>query len=138
MSHIATRRKSDRVALRGDYHTRGVIGEFFLEYRILGSGRLSLCICNWRGSTRLFNTMGAFWSIGYMEITRSKNKESMLTATLAVLDLMERGNLLTFLQRRRLCHGRRKWVHAFRPRNTLTYRISDIYFKFRAMWGLQS
>jgi glycosyltransferase involved in cell wall biosynthesis len=64
----------------------------------------------------------------------SAAQEKMLFSTLAILDRLE--PLLTTSERRGLNHARRRWKHVFRPRNTWTYRLGDLYYGFRAMWGV--
>jgi glycosyltransferase involved in cell wall biosynthesis len=64
----------------------------------------------------------------------SAAQEKMLLSTLAILDRLE--PLLSTSERRRLNHARRRWKHVFRPRNTWTYRLGDLYYGFRAMWGV--
>jgi glycosyltransferase involved in cell wall biosynthesis len=63
----------------------------------------------------------------------SQNKERMLQATLAALDCVEREHLLTASERREIEHGRRRWMHAFRPEKTITYRLRGLFYRFHAM-----
>jgi glycosyltransferase involved in cell wall biosynthesis len=67
----------------------------------------------------------------------SQDKEGMLTATLAVLDLFEKETSLSGSERRRLRHGRRRWVHVFRPEDSLRYRLHEMYYRFHAMFGVK-
>jgi len=64
---------------------------------------------------------------------KSENKERMIVAVMTALDELENGNLLTPSERRRLRHGRARWLHVFRPQNTLAYRLRGLYYSFCAM-----
>jgi glycosyltransferase involved in cell wall biosynthesis len=59
----------------------------------------------------------------------SQDKEEMLVATMTALDRLERDCLLSSFERHRLSHGRRRWAHDFRPRNTLLYKIRNLYYR---------
>jgi glycosyltransferase involved in cell wall biosynthesis len=64
---------------------------------------------------------------------KSQQKERMLATVMTVLDQIERSEDLSPSEHRRLLHGRRRWHHAFRPKDTLSYRIRTLYYGFRAM-----
>jgi glycosyltransferase involved in cell wall biosynthesis len=64
----------------------------------------------------------------------SRAQEQMLLSTMVVLDLIE--PRLSDSERRRLPHARRRWKHVFRRKTTLAYKLMDLYFRFRAMWGV--
>jgi glycosyltransferase involved in cell wall biosynthesis len=66
----------------------------------------------------------------------SRDKEWMLAGTMHALDKLERDATLNAKQRRRLRHGRLRWIHVFRPRSDLRYRMKTLYFRFRAMLGV--
>lgn len=66
----------------------------------------------------------------------SHQKEKMFTVTMGVLDSVEAEITLTAFEQRRLRYGRRRWVHEFRPNDTLAYRFQGFYYKFRAMLGV--
>ncbi len=61
-------------------------------------------------------------------------QEKMLISTMAILDQIE--PQLTESERRRLPHARRRWRHGFRRKPTLAYRLMDLYYSVRAMWGV--
>lgn len=64
---------------------------------------------------------------------KSRNKERMVAAVMRILDEYDDSNVLTPVEHRRLRHGRRRWLHEFRPEPTLLYRLRGLYFRFRAM-----
>ncbi len=66
----------------------------------------------------------------------SQDKERMLRGILDSLDHLEAENELTPAQRKRLRHGRARWVHELRPNKTLTYRLRGLYYSFHAMLGV--
>jgi glycosyltransferase involved in cell wall biosynthesis len=66
----------------------------------------------------------------------SSDKERMLAGTMRALDKLEKNGSLTAKQRRRLRHGRKRWLHVFRPRKDLLYRVKTLYFSLRAMFGV--
>jgi glycosyltransferase involved in cell wall biosynthesis len=66
----------------------------------------------------------------------SKDQEKMLKGTLALLDQIEASDMLTPAERKHLRYGRRRWVHVFRPQNTLRYRLRRSYYKVRAMFDV--
>jgi glycosyltransferase involved in cell wall biosynthesis len=66
----------------------------------------------------------------------SQDKERMLKGIMDALDRLEAEGNLTARQRRRLRHGRRRWIHEFRPSGTITYRLRGVYYRFRAMLGV--
>ena len=66
----------------------------------------------------------------------SQDKERMLRGILDSLDQLEAENELTPSQRRRLRHGRGRWMHDLRPNNTFTYRLSGLYYRFHGMLGV--
>ena len=62
----------------------------------------------------------------------SKDQEKMLSGTLGVLDGLERSGKLTPAQANRLRYGRQRWLHVFRPRKTLRYRIATLLYAMRS------
>ena len=67
---------------------------------------------------------------------KSQQKEKMLRTVMTILDKLEKSNLLTKTELRRLRHGRCRWLHTFQPQNTLAYHLRGIYYSFRAMLGV--
>jgi glycosyltransferase involved in cell wall biosynthesis len=63
----------------------------------------------------------------------SRDKEAMFKGIMQALDRLEAETKLTAAEQRRLRHGRRRWRHEFRPKETLAYRIEGLYYRFRAM-----
>jgi glycosyltransferase involved in cell wall biosynthesis len=63
----------------------------------------------------------------------SRDKEAMFKGIMHALDRLEAETTLTPAERRRLHHGRKRWRHEFRPKETLAYRIEGLYYRFRAM-----
>jgi glycosyltransferase involved in cell wall biosynthesis len=63
----------------------------------------------------------------------SRDREGMYKGIMHALDRLEAENELTAAERRRLRHGRRRWRHEFRPKQTLAYRLEGLYYRFRAM-----
>jgi glycosyltransferase involved in cell wall biosynthesis len=63
----------------------------------------------------------------------SRDKEAMFKGIMRALDQLEAETELTATERQRLRHGRRRWQHEFRPKETLAYRLEGLYFRFRAM-----
>jgi cellulose synthase/poly-beta-1,6-N-acetylglucosamine synthase-like glycosyltransferase len=63
----------------------------------------------------------------------SRDKEGMFKGIMRALDQLEAETELTATERRRLRHGRRRWRHEFRPKETLSYRLEGLYYRFRAM-----
>jgi glycosyltransferase involved in cell wall biosynthesis len=63
----------------------------------------------------------------------SQQREKMFVATMAALDRVEIDNTLTPRERRRLHYGRGRWIHAYRPSDTLAYRLCGLYYRMRAM-----
>ena len=57
----------------------------------------------------------------------------MLDFVCRALDKLEFNESLTRSARRRLQRGRKRWIHMFCPKQTLRYRMVNLYFKFRAM-----
>ncbi len=63
----------------------------------------------------------------------SRDLPRMLDFVCRALDKLESSATLTRDTRRRLQHGRKRWIHTFCPKQTLRYRIRSLYFKSRAM-----
>jgi glycosyltransferase involved in cell wall biosynthesis len=63
----------------------------------------------------------------------SRDREGMYKGIMHALDRLEAETELTAAEHRRLRHGRRRWRHEFRPKQTLAYRIEGLYYRFRAM-----
>lgn len=66
----------------------------------------------------------------------SQDRERMLTGIFNALDQLEAEGKLTLHQRRRLRHGRGRWVHEFRPSKTFAHRLRGLYYRFHAMLGV--
>ena len=64
---------------------------------------------------------------------KSQNKQKMIAAVMRILDEFDNSGVLTPAERRRLRHGRRRWLHEFLPEPTLLYQLRELYFRFRAM-----
>lgn len=64
---------------------------------------------------------------------KSNNTDRMTAAVMAILDQFENDPLLSRSERRTLLRGRKRWMHAFRPKKTLGYRLEGLYYHFRAM-----
>lgn len=64
---------------------------------------------------------------------KSQNKEKMIAAVLRILDEFDDSSVLTPAERKRLRHGRRRWIHEYLPESTLLYQMRELYFRFRAM-----
>jgi glycosyltransferase involved in cell wall biosynthesis len=63
----------------------------------------------------------------------SRDREGMYKGIMHALDRLEAETELTAAEQRRLRHGRRRWRHEFRPKETLVYRMEGLYYRFRAM-----
>ena len=63
----------------------------------------------------------------------SRDKEGMFKGIMRALDQLEAEIELTAAEQRRLRHGRRRWRHEFRPKETFGYRLEGLYYRFRAM-----
>jgi hypothetical protein len=44
--------------------------------------------------------------------------------------------MLTPTEKRHLRYGRNRWLHVFRPRKTILYRLRCWYYKVRAMFDV--
>jgi glycosyltransferase involved in cell wall biosynthesis len=66
----------------------------------------------------------------------SGDQEAILTGTLAVLDSLETRERLTPDLRRRIEHGRRRWIHQCRPRDEFGYHLRSIYYRGRELWNI--
>jgi hypothetical protein len=66
----------------------------------------------------------------------SQDKERMFKGIFDALDRVEAETILTAYERRRLRHGRGRWMHEFRANKTLAYRLRGLYYSFRAMLGV--
>jgi glycosyltransferase involved in cell wall biosynthesis len=64
---------------------------------------------------------------------KSNNKERMIAAVSAIFDQLENDPSLSPSQRRTLFRGRNRWMHSFRPQETIGYRLRSLYYSFRAM-----
>ena len=66
----------------------------------------------------------------------SSAQDQMYVSTMAVLDQIE--PLLSKSERKRLPYARRRWRHSCFKRETLSYKLSECYYRFRAMWGVSA
>lgn len=66
----------------------------------------------------------------------SRDQEKMLKGTLALLDQIEASDMLTPAERKHLHYGRSRWLHVFRPRKTIGYRLRQVYYKVRGMFDV--
>ncbi len=75
------------------------------------------------------------WVVDYRQHSQnvSRDKERMLAGTMYALDKVERNGNLPDAHRRRVSYGRKRWRHTFRPKKDLVYKITGLYFNFRAM-----
>jgi len=64
---------------------------------------------------------------------KSNNTDRMTAAVMGILDQFERDPSLSRSERTTLLRGRKRWLHAFRPKETLGYRLEGLYYSFRAM-----
>lgn len=64
----------------------------------------------------------------------SQQSEAMLAGTLDVLARLEPS--LNRADQARLRRGRARWIHTFRPRRDLPYRMQGMYFRMHAMLGV--
>jgi hypothetical protein len=60
----------------------------------------------------------------------SRDKEGMFKGIMRALDQLEAEIELTATGRRRPRHGRRRWRHEFRPKETFGYRLGGPYYRF--------
>jgi glycosyltransferase involved in cell wall biosynthesis len=63
----------------------------------------------------------------------SRDREGMFAGIMHALDRLEAETELTAAEQRRLRHGRRRWRHEFRPKESFGYRLEGLYYRFRAM-----
>jgi glycosyltransferase involved in cell wall biosynthesis len=61
-------------------------------------------------------------------------QEQMYVSTMSVLDRIE--SRLTASERKKLAYARRRWKHSFFRRQALSYRLGELYYRFRAMRGV--
>jgi glycosyltransferase involved in cell wall biosynthesis len=66
----------------------------------------------------------------------SRDQEAILKGTLAVLDSLEKGEKLTPNLRRRIEHGRKRWIHQCRPKDEFGYHLRSIYYRGRELWNI--
>jgi glycosyltransferase involved in cell wall biosynthesis len=66
----------------------------------------------------------------------SRDQEAILKGTLAVLDSLETREKLTPSLRRRIRHGRKRWIHQCRPRDEFGYHLRSIYYRGRELWNI--
>jgi glycosyltransferase involved in cell wall biosynthesis len=66
----------------------------------------------------------------------SRDQEAILKGTLAVLDSLEKREKLTPSLRRRIEHGRRRWIHQCRPKDEFGYHLRSIYYRGRELWNI--
>ena len=66
----------------------------------------------------------------------SQDQEAMLKGIMNALDRLEAEVPLTAYERKRLRHGRGRWMHRSHPNKTLAYRFRGLYYSFRAMLGV--
>jgi hypothetical protein len=63
----------------------------------------------------------------------SRDKEVLFKGIMRALDQLEVETELTATERKRLRHGRRRWRHEFRPKETFGYRLEGLYYRSRAV-----
>jgi glycosyltransferase involved in cell wall biosynthesis len=61
-------------------------------------------------------------------------QDKMYLSTMCVLDQIE--PQLTASERKKLPYARRRWKHSCFRRETLSYRVGELYYRFRAMLGV--
>jgi len=64
---------------------------------------------------------------------KSNNTDRMVAAVMAILDRFEGDPTLSPSERKTLQRGRKRWLHAMLPKATLGYRVTGLYYRFRAM-----
>lgn len=64
---------------------------------------------------------------------KSNNTDRMTAAVMGILDQFERDPSLSRSERSTLLRGRKRWLHAFLPKETVGYRLEGLYYRFRAM-----
>jgi GT2 family glycosyltransferase len=64
---------------------------------------------------------------------KSSNTDRMVAAVMAILDQFDKDQTLSPSERKTLVRGRKRWLHAMRPKKTLGYRLRGLYYSFRAM-----
>jgi glycosyltransferase involved in cell wall biosynthesis len=67
----------------------------------------------------------------------TRDQEAILKGTLAVLDSLEQRETLTPGQRRRILHGRKRWIHQCRPKDDLGYRLRGMYYRGHELCNIQ-
>jgi glycosyltransferase involved in cell wall biosynthesis len=68
------------------------------------------------------------------EANTSLAKDQMYLSTMSVLDRIE--PRLTASELKKLPYARRRWKHSFFTKETLSYRLGELYYRFRAMRGV--
>jgi glycosyltransferase involved in cell wall biosynthesis len=66
----------------------------------------------------------------------SGDQEAILKGTLAVLDSLEKNEKLTPGLRRRIQHGRKRWIHQCRPKDEFGYHLRSIYYRGHELWNI--
>jgi glycosyltransferase involved in cell wall biosynthesis len=66
----------------------------------------------------------------------SRDQEAILRGTLAVLDSLEKREEMTPDLRRRIQHGRKRWIHQCRPKDKFSYHLRSIYYRGRELWNI--
>ncbi len=60
------------------------------------------------------------------ETSMSKDKLKMLFEITCALDKLEAGGTLTAIECKKVEHGRRRWAHSLRPKQTLGYKLAIV------------
>jgi glycosyltransferase involved in cell wall biosynthesis len=66
----------------------------------------------------------------------SRDQEAILKGTLAVLDSLEKREKISPSLRRRIEHGRKRWIHRCRPKDEFGYHVRSIYYRGRELWNI--
>jgi GT2 family glycosyltransferase len=64
---------------------------------------------------------------------KSNNIDRMTAAVMRILDQFEKDPSLSRSERSTVRRGQKRWMHAFRPKETLGYRLEGLYYSLRAM-----
>jgi glycosyltransferase involved in cell wall biosynthesis len=64
---------------------------------------------------------------------KSNDTDRMVAAVMRILDEVDRDQTLSSSEYKTLHRGRKRWLHAMRPKKTLGYRLRGLYYSFRAM-----
>jgi glycosyltransferase involved in cell wall biosynthesis len=66
----------------------------------------------------------------------SRDQEAILKGTLAVLDSLEKREKISPSLRRRIEHGRKRWIHRCRPKDEFGYHLRSIYYRGCELWNI--